>query len=126
FQPAATLAEDLRAGRWPAVLGERRDWSAGVVAGAEAAGTVGLALTGDADEPLARVTAGDHRAPPDARAAALGAGDAQTVLQLLSSGPTGTPRRISLSRQSVDDMIEQTIAQYELAGPAADTVSIMP
>jgi acyl-CoA synthetase (AMP-forming)/AMP-acid ligase II len=87
---------------------------------------VGFAFTGDPAAPVARLTSGDAPAPADDQAASLGEGDEQTALQLLSSGTTGTPKRISLTRKSVDDMIEQTIAQYELAGPAGDTVSIMP
>jgi acyl-CoA synthetase (AMP-forming)/AMP-acid ligase II len=47
------------------------------------------------------------------------------VLQLLSSGTTGKPKRISLGRSSVDEMIERTIELYELAGPAAKA-QIMP
>jgi acyl-CoA synthetase (AMP-forming)/AMP-acid ligase II len=121
FQPPEALASDLTANRWPVVIGERRDWTAEVVAAADAAGTVGLAFTADADEPLERVT---RQAKPGARADRRS--DDATVLHLLSSGTTGKPKRISLARTSVDDMIERTIGLFEMAGPAASTTLIMP
>jgi acyl-CoA synthetase (AMP-forming)/AMP-acid ligase II len=121
FQPPGALASDLAANRWPVVIGERRDWTPEVIAAADAAGTAGYAFSGDADKPLEPVT---REARPGPQADRRPGGE--TVLQLLSSGTTGKPKRISLSRTSVDEMIERTIELFELAGPAQNTTLIMP
>lgn len=121
FQPTEALASDLVENRWPVVIGERRDWTAEVVAAADAAGSVGYALTGNAREPLARVTCA---ARPGTRTDRRPEG--ATAVQLLSSGTTGKPKRISLAGESVDDMIGRTIELFEMAGPAESTTLIMP
>jgi acyl-CoA synthetase (AMP-forming)/AMP-acid ligase II len=121
FQPPAALAADLAANRWPVVVGERRDWTDEVVAAAAAAGTVAFAFADDAARPLERVTRAATPGPDADRRA-----DDETVLQLLSSGTTGKPKRISLSRTSVDDMIARTIEQFEMAGPTAGATQVMP
>lgn len=119
FQPQAALAEDIHDNCWPVILGEKRDWGKQAIAAANAVGTVGFAFTEDPAEPLERVTSPSARQKYEAH-------EGDVMLELLSSGTTGKPKRISLTRKSVDDMIEQTIAQYEMAGPASESVSIMP
>jgi len=121
FQPPAALASDIATIRLPIVLGERRDWTTGVVAAADAVGTIGYAFTDDRMRPLALVTRANTPGAQTDRTT----GD-QIALQLLSSGTTGKPKRISLSRLAVDEMIERTVSQFELVGQAAQTPQILP
>lgn len=119
-QPPAALAEDLMANRWPVVFGEPKDWTPEVIAAADAAGAVGFALTGDAAAPLKRVTHNERPGPGADRSP-----DDDTVIQLLSSGTTGKPKRISLSRTAVDEMIDRTVTQYSAAGDPTGMPQIM-
>ncbi|TAL02177.1 MAG: hypothetical protein EPO08_07715, partial [Rhodospirillaceae bacterium] len=121
FQPPQALAADLTANRWPLVIGEPRDWTAEVIAAAEAAGTVGYAFAEPAGTRLERVTRAAKPGPQTDRSP-----EGETVLQLLSSGTTGKPKRISLSRTAVDEMIERTIQQFEMAGPATNATQLLP
>jgi acyl-CoA synthetase (AMP-forming)/AMP-acid ligase II len=121
FQPVEALAADIAANRLPMVFGERRDWASEVVEAANAAGTVGYAFSDDQEKPFTLVT----RAMQPGAQTDRGTGD-HIALQLLSSGTTGKPKRISLSRTAVDEMIERTIFQFELSGPAAGTIQILP
>ena len=111
FQPPEALARDLADNRYPLVLGEQRDWTAPVLAAAETAGSVGFAYTGDAAAPFVRVTT---RTMPASDL--LTPGEDETVVELLSSGTTGKPKRIPLSRTSIDDLIERTCFQFGSGG----------
>jgi acyl-CoA synthetase (AMP-forming)/AMP-acid ligase II len=121
FQPPDALAADVANNRWPIIFGERRDWSEAVIAAAEAAGSVGYAFTGDAASPFARVTA---RTEP-ARELLQPPGD-ETVIELLSSGTTGKPKRIPLARRSIDELIERTRYQFATGGAAENAAQMMP
>jgi acyl-CoA synthetase (AMP-forming)/AMP-acid ligase II len=103
FQPAAALAGDVTEHRWPVLFGERRDWTPEVIAAADAVGTVGYALTDDANSPFERVTRREKPAPQ-----LLAPPSDDTILQLLSSGTTGKPKPIYLSLRSIDELIERT------------------
>jgi long-chain acyl-CoA synthetase len=120
FQPPEALIGDLKKNRWPIVLAEPRDWTPEVIAAADEIGSVGYAFTGNADAPFERVTQNDKPA------SLTGADESDAVLQLLSSGTTGAPKRISLDRRAVDGMIERTIYQFGQGGDARKTVQIMP
>lgn len=112
FQSPASLAADIAGSRWPVMFGERADWTPEVIAAADLIGAVGFAFSPNGDAHFECVTANDL---PDPSLLDPDAGD--TTLQLLSSGTTGTPKRISLSRVAVDEMIERTIFQFEMSGP---------
>ena len=120
FQPPRALAQDIAANRFPILLGEPRDWSEAVVAAAEKAGTVGYAFTDDPAAPFARVT---RRAEPAPELTAPPAGD--TAIELLSSGTTGSPKRIPLSRTSIDELIERTIFQFGSGGAGAEAPQLL-
>jgi acyl-CoA synthetase (AMP-forming)/AMP-acid ligase II len=121
FQSSEALAVDIAENRWPVLFAERRDWSAEAIAAADVAGTVGFAFAQDGGAAFERVTA--HESPDPATLSAL---PENLALQLLSSGTTGKPKRISLDRPAVDEMIERTIFQFELSGPASGVTQIIP
>lgn len=93
-QSPARLAADIARLRRPAVIAERDDWCEETLAAARAAGSMAIALS-DGDE---RATVellvdrgeGPFDEPPPG-----------TALELLSSGTTGTPKQVPLSRATV-------------------------
>lgn len=121
FQSASALAADINANRWPVMFGARRDWTGEVIAAANQAGTVGFAFSESGNAVFERVT--DRDAPDPA---IVDQKPADIAIQLLISGTTGKPKRISLARAAVDEMIERTIFQFELSGPAGGQTQIIP
>ncbi len=124
FQPAQALADDIAANRFPILLGESRDWSEPVIAAAEAAGTLGFAFTDDPAAPFRRITG---NAAPAAGLLSPTTGDtaSDTAIELLSSGTTGTPKRIPLSRHSIDELIERTIFQFGSGGAGENAPQLL-
>lgn len=120
FQPAEILASDIADYRCPVIFGTRDDWSEPVIAAAEKSGTVGYAITDDPCEPFVRVTANEI---PDS--ALLAPPVTDTVIELLSSGTTGKPKRIPLSRKSIDELIERTMFQFASGGAKDKSVQIV-
>jgi long-chain acyl-CoA synthetase len=120
FQPPEALAHDILENRFPIVLGEHRDWSAPVLAAAEAAGTVGYAYTDDVAAPFVRVTKNQTPA-----AELLAAPPSDTVIELLSSGTTGKPKRIPLARASIDELIERTCLQFASGGAGENAPQLL-
>ena len=91
---SANFVEDIETQRLQAVIGDADDWSAdGVVAAAQASGSVGIEITGP---PFSvRVMPGlEKRGPGPHRDAPPGC-----VLERLTSGTTGAPKRIPVSRE---------------------------
>jgi acyl-CoA synthetase (AMP-forming)/AMP-acid ligase II len=120
FQAASRIAEDVQAMRRPLVLAAASDWTPEVVRAAEAAGSVGYALTDDDAEPLRRVTA---NATPGA-AADRSRPDGIAV-EILSSGTTGRPKRVPLTLRAVEEMVDRTLALYQQGGAKPDSASLM-
>ena len=90
---AANFIEDIETQRLQAVLGDHDDWSAdGVIAAAQEAGSVGIEVVGPPFSVrvvpgLEQLGQGPHRDVPPG-----------LVLERLTSGTTGTPKRIPVSR----------------------------
>ena len=120
FQPPEALAADIAANGWPVVFGEQRDWTAPVIAAADAAGTAGYMFTDDPASPLACVTARDVPSPM-----LLARPEGDAIVQLLSSGTTGKPKQIYLSLHSIDDLIERTRFQFSSGGMGENAPQIL-
>jgi len=97
LRPAYALAsfrEDITAQRLAAVIGEPEDWSGeGVVAAAQAAGTLGIEVSGPPFAVrlvpgLEAVGPGPHREPMPGY-----------VIERMTSGTTGAPKRIPVRRE---------------------------
>jgi len=88
-QSADAMAGDIAKLRLAAIVADPQDWGPAQIAAAQSAGTLGLSATGDlADgirlvDGIAAMGSGPHREPP-----------AQPGVELLTSGTTGTPKRI--------------------------------
>ena len=100
--PDDRLGGDIRALKPGAIFGCADDWARpGVIEAARETGCMGLELTGDHAVPVRVV---DGLALPDLpRLRAFAEGG--TAVEMLTSGTTGTPKRIPLSRRSLEQSI---------------------
>lgn len=100
--PDERLGEDIRTLAPGAVLGLAEDWARpGVTAAARAAGCLGLVLTRDRQDPVRIVEDLDRPRFAELRPfAADGVG-----LEMLTSGTTGTPKRIPLMRRAIEQSV---------------------
>ncbi len=93
-QSPARLAADIERLRRPAVVAEREDWTAETLAAARRVGSAAIALSdGDGCALVEVLSPGGHgpfSEPPPG-----------TALELLSSGTTGAPKQVPLSRETI-------------------------
>lgn len=96
--PDAKLIEDIERLRLPAIVAERDDWDRpGVAEAVRKAGSIGLVLSGQTDDPISLVDgvacpgAGPH-APPAP----------EIVVSMLTSGTTGEPKRAPLRYEQME------------------------
>jgi len=100
--PDDKLADDIRRAGVPALVATEADWARpGIREAAAAIGAVGIALTGKADAPAVAVAglAGDRTlwTNPSAEGVAI---------EMLSSGTTGTPKRIPLTTRKFEHALK--------------------
>jgi long-chain acyl-CoA synthetase len=99
FQPTEGLHEDLRKLKLPAVIADAQDWAGEGTAGlAQDLGCLGLSLTRGQLLPPDVVSRFQERP----RQHEILAG---TALEILTSGTTGTPKRIRISYRTMEDSI---------------------
>ena len=91
FQPAAALAADLAAVRFAVLIAEEQDWTVEVIAAARALGMLGIVLRWNTAVSAEYVPGLDHLGPGPFRAPLAGPG-----IEILSSGTTGAPKRITI------------------------------
>ncbi len=89
--PPEKIARDVVAFNMPALIGPQQDWSDDVIAAAKAIGAVGLIVSMDGN-PSVRVVPGLEKAG----AGPFNAMDPDVVLQRISSGTTGDPKRFEV------------------------------
>ncbi|MBB5705102.1 class I adenylate-forming enzyme family protein [Sphingopyxis panaciterrulae] len=96
--PDETLAADIESLKTPVVIARSEDWQRAAVRGAvERAGALGIEITGDRADPARVVTKLSGR---DFRSDAEGIG-----IEMLTSGTTGTPKRVPLKAGNFSKMI---------------------
>jgi long-chain acyl-CoA synthetase len=118
FQSAEAIAADVERLKLAGVVAEGRDWTPAVVAAARAAGSAGV----DIGDPTAvaglerRDFAADHVRAPD------------VAVLMLTSGTTGAPKRIPLSRRglsmAIEDMVRMGLSMGE-APPEAGLEAVL-
>ncbi len=104
MQSAAAIAADVESLRAPLVLADEEDWTAELEDAVRRTGAVGVILRDD-------VTAAFALHPGLSRLAAPCGPPSSAAFELLSSGTTGPPKRISLGWSAV----EQSVADARLA-----------
>lgn len=122
YQSPQGLADELRRLRLAVVIGDVQDWThEAVLAAARDCGTLGLALTHDADPPVETIAfggAGPHHDPqPD------------VAIQMLTSGTTGTPKRVPIPYAMLEDAVSDAglaTAQAGTAFTAAPYIQFYP
>ncbi|WP_280302026.1 class I adenylate-forming enzyme family protein [Nocardia abscessus] len=88
YQSPAAIARDIEQLRLSAVVADRQDWTAPVVAACARSGSAGIAVA--REQPLVEaIAAGDRSRARDAVAAVPG-------LHILTSGTTGPPKRVPI------------------------------
>lgn len=94
YQSVEKLAADIRSLQYPLILADRRDWNESTIDAAREAGSAGISLS---EEGLALVPGLKFIGPGSRRDTVPGA-----AVETLSSGTTGSPKRILLSTQNLE------------------------
>jgi len=102
FYPDDTLAADIRKLRPPVIAASSEDWARPALAdAAREVGAAGIELTGNPDAPVRIVEGLDRITGTD-----LFKPDQDVVIYMLTSGTTGTPKRVPLTRRRVLKTLE--------------------
>jgi long-chain acyl-CoA synthetase len=106
--PDATLANDLMALKPPVVVAETAEWErAGFRDAVAAVGAAGVELTGDDAQPVRLVKGLETVTGADLIRTAPG-----VIIEMLTSGTTGKPKRVPLTRKAFQYSFESALA-YE-------------
>ncbi|MDG6079867.1 AMP-dependent synthetase [Erythrobacter litoralis] len=101
FQSPEAIAADLRKLNLPAVIADEQDWTEETIA-ALAPGALGISLSADLDaESPVKLVAGD----PSADRAGTAPPTEQPVVELLTSGTTGAPKRSRTQYSTIETAI---------------------
>ncbi len=106
-QDRQAIARDISQLKLPVIVADREDWSEQAIAAAAEAGTLGLALTHDPENPVVKVPGLEAIG-----ANVLNAGDPEVAMELLSSGTTGAPKRIPLLARTLDQAVIDAASAY--------------
>lgn len=104
-QNSARLAADIARLRRRAVVAEREDWTGETLAAARDAGSAAIALSDCGENARVEVLSPGGRGPFEEPTAG-------TALELLSSGTTGSPRRVPLSRETIASSLAASGTMY--------------
>jgi len=122
YQSPEKLAADIAALRCPLIVADRRDWTEPAIAAARAAGTAALSI---GDHGIEWVTGLDRVGTGARRDLAPG-----IAVEILSSGTTGTPKRIGLTMTSLEATTRANMASLtQLAGTqggSAPLIMLLP
>ncbi|KAA0107853.1 fatty acid--CoA ligase family protein [Mycolicibacterium sp. P1-5] len=111
FQSADAIGRDIEQLELAAVVADREDWTAPVVAAALRTGTAGVAVS--LTPPTVELVSGIERVSD--RLHAVGR-DGSTGLQVLTSGTTGPPKRHPIPTA----VLEHTVSSVAITGASAD------
>ena len=118
-QSPARLAADIERLRRPAVVAQREDWTEETLAAARAVGCAAIAVSGGQDSAQVEVLLprGDSpfQEPP-----------AGTGLELLSSGTTGAPKQVPLSRETIARTLAASGTMYAGSDGAKPQIMAAP
>jgi len=102
FYPDDTLAADIRKLRPPVIAASAQDWRRpALMAAAREIGAAGIELTGDPAAPVRRVEGLETITGRD-----MFEPDPDVAIYMLTSGTTGTPKRVPLTRKRVLKTLE--------------------
>jgi long-chain acyl-CoA synthetase len=104
FQSPVALARDIAETGFAAVIAELSDWSAEAIAAAKACGTLGIALD-SATGAIARARGLETMGIRQYRRH-----ESDIVVEILSSGTTGPPKRVPVSKTIIARALEMTNA----------------
>jgi len=126
YQSTAKIISDIRKEGYRALIADQQDWNAELLAAAQDMGCLGIAITEHSlelrhcPEPN---TAGSQITPANQD-------DTATAIETLSSGTTGAPKRIQLSRRNLaasTEAAKQALTQMNAsASQPAPIISVLP
>lgn len=99
--PDEKIAEEIRTLKPAAVFAFEEDWSPTAIAAARDAGCLGLLLTRDRGAPVRLVAGLEKPRLDDTRPFS----DPGVAIEMLTSGTTGTPKRIPLQRRAIEESV---------------------
>ncbi len=110
LMPDTALCTDVAACRPAAILALSRDWERpGLKEAAGEAGSLGIELVGDAEKLTARPVAGlEHDASASHRRVEPG-----TIASMLTSGTTGSPKRVEIAEEAIAQAIASANVHHE-------------
>ncbi len=118
-QSPARLAADIERLRRPTIVAEHDDWTEKVLAAARKAGSMAIAVSDGADcsgvAVLLQRGNGPFDEPP-----------AETALELLSSGTTGAPKQVPLSRETITRSLAASGTMYAGSGGTKPQIMAAP
>lgn len=105
FQSPEAMAKDVAKLQVAVVIADREDWTAPVIAAAQSAGALGVALSLDGDRvslvpQVPRMGDGPFRLVPD-----------EPGIEVLTSGTTGAPKRIHIRMPILERVVSTATAQ---------------
>jgi len=99
--PSEVLASEIGRLKLPAVLGEHEDWVPAIHAAAKAVGTVGLMVAHTGTNPASHVPGLERAGKGPFHACGPG-----VLVEMLTSGTTGAPKRISISADAFERSLD--------------------
>ncbi|MEX1670957.1 class I adenylate-forming enzyme family protein [Zhongshania guokunii] len=129
YQSTAKIISDIRKEGYRALIADQQDWNAELLAAVQDMGCLGIAITEHSlelrhcPEPNTANHAGSQTTPANQD-------DTATAIETLSSGTTGAPKRIQLSRRNLaasTEAAKQALTQMNAsASQPAPIISVLP
>lgn len=118
--PDGVLAADLTSLRAPVFVAESSEWQRpGLREAVLAMGAAGIEMTGDNAAPARLVAGLDHLPPEKVAGADLIRMAPDVIIEMLTSGTTGRPKRIPLNRSAFQHSFESAMAYEHSRDPHA-------
>lgn len=115
-QTTTGIAADIEKLRLPAVVADRQDWDDRSIAAARAVGTIAIATSEDRRDGIEVLTPAGDGVVRDI--------PADLAFQLLSSGTTGAPKRLALSWNTTNTLVEDARLAY-VGSASSDVPQVM-
>lgn len=105
-QSSQRIAEEVRSLQLALLVGDEQDWTPELIEACRESGVLGLIARQDAQQPIAIVP---ELVPIQVRHADA---DPDVVVELLSSGTTGVPKRVKIRVNTVESSVQDAAAVY--------------
>ncbi|MEX1668099.1 fatty acid--CoA ligase family protein [Zhongshania guokunii] len=129
YQSTAKIINDIRKEGYRALIADQQDWNEDLLAAVQDMGCLGIAIT-EHSVKLRHCPEQDAATPADVKGSTAPQDDSATAIETLSSGTTGAPKRIQLSRRNLaasTAAAKQALTQMNAsASQPAPIISVLP